>query len=65
MGHKATAPSKNIAQIRRFIQRSNILHTVASPFFADRNFNPFLKALQVVIYHFQLDRSLDIPTFGT
>jgi len=65
MGHKATAPSNNIAQLRRFIQRSSILDTVASPFYSGRNYNPFLKTLQLVLYHLQLDQSLQPMTFGT
>lgn len=65
MGQKATTPSKNLAQIRRFCQRSSILNTVASPFYTGRNYNPVLKTLQIALFHLQLDESLGLDTFGT
>lgn len=65
MGQKATTPSNNIVQLRRFVQRSNIFETVESPFYSDANYNPALKTLQLALFHLQLDQSLKLGNLGT
>ncbi|KAK4697460.1 hypothetical protein P7C71_g612, partial [Lecanoromycetidae sp. Uapishka_2] len=64
MGQKATTVSKNIAEIRRFVQRSSIFSSAVCPFREEPNYNPALKTLQIVLFHLQLDRSLDVGMLG-
>ena len=64
MSYKAETPSNNIRELRRFVQRTNVLDKVLSTFYHGPNINPLLQTLQLVFTHWQLDRSLQIQTYG-
>lgn len=65
LGQRAVTQSKNIAILRDYIKRSNILDKVLSCLHRDeRIFNPALKTLQLVLTHFSFDTSLRLPTLG-
>ena len=56
--------SRNIAEVHRFLLRSNLLNKVLSPVYRRCDVNPLMLTLQLVFTRWQLDLAIGYFTYG-